>query len=149
MHRNLNRSGSRNRRACFVASLLAVGALFGIAAPAQSSTYQLTDLVTDDVTNNDTNGLLAGLGLPPAAHVDPNLINPWGVSFTPTSPYWVSDNNSGVSTLYTAAGVQVSPPSPVTIADAASPANPTGQVFNGNSKPLHRHKRFATHGPKF
>ena len=110
--------------------------MFGIAAPAQGSTCQLTDLVTDDATNNDTNGLLAGLGLPPAAHVDPNLINPWGVSFTPTSPYWVSDNNSGVSTLYTAAGVQVSPPSPVTIADAASPANPTGQVFNGNSNLL-------------
>ena len=105
MHRNLNRSGLRNRRARFVASLLAVGALFGIAASAQGSTYQLTDLVTDDVTNNNTNGLLASLGLPPAAHVDPNLINPWGVSFTPTSPYWVSDNNSGVSTLYTAAGV--------------------------------------------
>ena len=133
MHRNLNRSGLRNRRARFVASLLAVGALFGIAARAQGSTYQLTDLVTDDATNNDTKGLLAGLGLPPAAHVDPNLINPSGVSFTPTSPYWVSDNNSGFATLYTAAGVQVSPPSPVTIADAASPANPTGQVFNGNS----------------
>jgi hypothetical protein len=78
MHRDLNRSGLRNRRACFIASLLAVGALFGIAARAQGSTYQLTDLVTDDVTNNDTNGLLAGSGLPPAAQVDPNLINPWG-----------------------------------------------------------------------
>jgi hypothetical protein len=61
------------------------------------------------MANNDPNGLLANLGLPAAAHVDSDLINPWGVSFTPTSPYWVSDNNSGFSTLYTAAGVQVSP----------------------------------------
>src|SRR3984893_18187390 len=52
---------------------------------------------------------------------------------TAPHPDSTSDNNSGFSTLYTAAGVQVSPPSPVTIADAASPANPTGQVFNGNS----------------
>lgn len=62
------------------------------------------------MAKNDPNGLLGSLGLPLAAHVDPNLINAWGVSFTPTSPYWVSDNNSGFSTLYTAAGVQVSPP---------------------------------------
>jgi uncharacterized protein (TIGR03118 family) len=132
----MNRTLWRNRIATttnLVISLLAVGALLGSAKPALASAYQLTGLVTDDIANNDPNGLLASLGLPPAAHVDPNLINPWGVSFAPTSPYWVSDNNSGFSTLYTAAGVQVSPPSPVTIADAASPANPTGQVFNGNS----------------
>jgi uncharacterized protein (TIGR03118 family) len=120
-------------RANLAVSLLAAGAFVGAAASAHASLYQLTSLVTDDMANNNPNGLLASLGLPPAAHFDANLINPWGVSFTPTSPYWVSDNNTGFSTLYTAAGVQASPPSPVTIADAASPANPTGQVFNGNS----------------
>jgi uncharacterized protein (TIGR03118 family) len=32
--------------------------------------------------------------------VDPNLLNPWGVGASATSPLWVSDNNKGVSTLY-------------------------------------------------
>ncbi|HMD63709.1 MAG TPA: TIGR03118 family protein [Stellaceae bacterium] len=133
MNRNLSHSRAYGATLANLAvGLLAAGAFVGAAASAHASTYQITGLVTDDAANNDPNGLLASLGLPPAAHVDPNLVNPWGASFTPTSPYWVSDNNSGFSTLYTAAGVQVSPPSPVTIADAASPANPTGQVFNGN-----------------
>ena len=133
MNRNQRYFSSwRATRASLVAALLAAGALFG-GNVAHASTYDVTSLVTENQANNDPTGLLASLGLPPAAHVDPNLVNPWGVSFTPTSPYWVSDNNSGFSTLYSAAGVQASPPSPVTIADAASPANPTGQVFNGNS----------------
>jgi uncharacterized protein (TIGR03118 family) len=115
-------------RANFAISLISAVALFGAATPAWATEFNLSSLVTDD------NGNLQALGFPAAAHVDPNLVNPWGVSFTPTtSPFWVSDNVTGVSTLYSAAGVQVSPPSPVTIADAASPANPTGQVFNGNS----------------
>ena len=134
MNRNLSHSrGYGTKLANLAVALLAAGAFAGAADSARASTYQITGLVTDDAANNDPNGLLASLGLPPAAHIDPNLVNPWGVSFTPTSPYWVTDNNSGFSTLYTAAGVQVSPPSPVTIADAATPANPTGQVFNGNA----------------
>src|SRR5262245_8711080 len=31
---------------------------------------------------------------------DTNLVNPWGVSFSPTSPFWVSNNKTGTSTLY-------------------------------------------------
>src|SRR5213075_216991 len=31
---------------------------------------------------------------------DTNLVNAWGVSFSPTSPFWVSDNGTGQSTLY-------------------------------------------------
>src|ERR1700748_2484465 len=39
------------------------------------------------------------------AHVDPNLLNPWGLTASGTSPFWVSDNGAGVSTLYNASGV--------------------------------------------
>ena len=35
-----------------------------------------------------------------ADHIDPNLINPWGIVATSTSPFWVSDNGAGLSTLY-------------------------------------------------
>jgi uncharacterized protein (TIGR03118 family) len=117
-------------RAGLMAPLLAASVLSGVVTPAHASSFQLTSLVTDD------QALLTGLGFPAAAHVDPNLINPWGVSFTPMSPFWVSDNGAGVATLYTAAGVQVSPPSPVTIftpsGQTPGTASPTGQVFNSD-----------------
>src|SRR5690348_9972690 len=32
---------------------------------------------------------------------DTNLVNAWGISYTPTSPFWVSDNGTGLATLYT------------------------------------------------
>ncbi len=37
---------------------------------------------------------------------DPQLVNPWGISRTSGSPWWVSDNATGVSTLYNGAGVK-------------------------------------------
>lgn len=67
-----------------------------------------------------------------AANTDPNLKNPWGMSFSPTSPFWVSDQGAGLATLYTGTGsslslvVTVPPTSP-------PPAGPTGQVFNGTT----------------
>ena len=43
--------------------------------------------------------------LPGVAQVqDPNLVNPWGISESSTSPFWISDNNTGVSTLYAVPG---------------------------------------------
>jgi hypothetical protein len=69
-----------------------------------------------------------------APSTDPqHLINSWGLTALPTSPFWLSDNGSGFSTLYTGAGVQI--PLFVTIpASASSPAGtagtPTGIVGN-------------------
>jgi uncharacterized protein (TIGR03118 family) len=73
--------------------------------------------------------------VPGAASVtDPNLVNAWGISFSPTSPFWISDNGTGVSTLYNGAGtpiplvVQVPPPT-----GGTPPSTPTGQVFNSTA----------------
>lgn len=57
---------------------------------------------------------------------DPDLINPWGISFSGTSPFWVSDNGTGKSTLYNSAGVKQGL---VVTMPGADPI--TGQVFNG------------------
>jgi hypothetical protein len=38
-------------------------------------------------------------------NVDPNLVNAWGLARASGTPWWVSDNGSGLSTLYNAAGV--------------------------------------------
>jgi uncharacterized protein (TIGR03118 family) len=37
-------------------------------------------------------------------HRDKNLLNPWGLVQGPTTPFWVSDNNAGVSTVYDGKG---------------------------------------------
>jgi uncharacterized protein (TIGR03118 family) len=57
---------------------------------------------------------------------DPHLVNPWGVSRTSGSPWWISDNGTGLSTLYNGAGAIN--PLVVTIpkADPASKTFPTG-----------------------
>jgi uncharacterized protein (TIGR03118 family) len=72
-----------------------------------------------------------------AAHTDPFLLNPWGLAYGPTSPFWVSDNNAGVSTLYTGQGVKIPLTSnPSQGVNIPSPdgnptgGTPTGVVFN-------------------
>ncbi len=87
--------------------------------------YQQTNLVSD----------ISGM----APLTDPNLKNPWGITRSSTSPWWVANNNSGTSTLYTGAGtavpingdgfVTVPPPAFEPTAVSA----PTGIVFNGSA----------------
>lgn len=68
-------------------------------------------------------------GFVTAAHVDANLKNPWGVAFGPGGALWVSDNNSGLATLYDGTGAVQ--PLVVTIpGGGGGTATPTGQVFN-------------------
>jgi len=69
-----------------------------------------------------------------AKTTDPGLVNPWGISHGPASPFWISDNGTGLSTLYNGAGVKQGlvvtvPPPP----GGTPPSAPTGQVFNGNA----------------
>jgi uncharacterized protein (TIGR03118 family) len=71
-------------------------------------------------------------GAVPAAHVDANLKNPWGIAFNPKAVAWVADNGTNNSTLYDGNGV---PQSLVVAIPAGSngDANPTGIVFNGTT----------------
>jgi uncharacterized protein (TIGR03118 family) len=74
-----------------------------------------------------------------AATIDANLQNPWGIAVAPGLPFWISDNNSNLSSLYSGAGVQEtqtitgSPETGIAIPASAAgvQANPTGQIFNG------------------
>src|SRR4029450_4492818 len=69
-----------------------------------------------------------------AQHIDSNLVNPWGMSVSPNRTIWVSDNDTGVSTLYgqdgTARSLVVTIP---TAARNREGGNPTGQVRNTTS----------------
>src|SRR5205807_10406305 len=40
----------------------------------------------------------------PAPMTDPHLVNAWGLTAGPTTPWWVSDNGAHLSTLYNAGG---------------------------------------------
>lgn len=59
---------------------------------------------------------------------DPDLVNPWGVSFSASSPFWVSDNGTGKSTLYNSSGTKIG--LVVTMPAGSEPI--TGQVFDGS-----------------
>jgi uncharacterized protein (TIGR03118 family) len=69
-----------------------------------------------------------------ADRVDPNLVNPWGIAYGPTTPFWIADNHTGVSTVYDGNGVQtrtaVAIPGP---AGSKLPGAPTGVVFNSTT----------------
>jgi uncharacterized protein (TIGR03118 family) len=60
---------------------------------------------------------------------DPNLVNPWGVAFSPTGPFWFANNGSGSSDLLDGSGQPVPLVNGVTSASAGG--SPTGTVFNG------------------
>jgi len=84
-----------------------------------------TALLADEFTQTNLVSDVPGM----AAVTDPNLKNPWGVSFSPTSPFWVSNQVTGTSTLYNGAGAIT--PLVVTIPGSTTPpSGPTGQVFN-------------------
>lgn len=68
--------------------------------------------------------LVSDLSNEGALTVDPALTNPWGMSFGATSPFWVSNQASNSSTLYTGGGSKIG------AIDVTVPGGPTGQVFN-------------------
>jgi uncharacterized protein (TIGR03118 family) len=115
-----------------VAAALVGAALLCTAESDFAKGYAETDLVVNHQVNGvptltDSNGIVHL-----AAFYDPSLVNPWGVGESATSPFWVSDNGAGVSSLYNTAGAPqslvVSIPAPGDPLGASGA--PTGLVFN-------------------
>jgi uncharacterized protein (TIGR03118 family) len=105
-------------RTMTLASLALVMVLAHSTAQAQ---YNVTRLVSNPARKG--------------VQTDANLTNAWGIARGAGSPFWVSDNGTGLSTLYTATGAAV--PLVVTIPWAASQTRgtPTGIVFNPSLNP--------------
>src|SRR5437667_11677577 len=102
---------------CRKIALLSLAVAMFTAASARADTYSWTNFQSD----------IPGV----AQHTDPNLVNPWGMAAGSTGTIWVSDNGTGVSTLYNQDGTAV--PLVVRIPTAVGNtegANPTGIVFN-------------------
>jgi uncharacterized protein (TIGR03118 family) len=127
MQRNLGQGVPLDPAAwLLVLSTVLTGISYASSARADDDHFVQTNLVSD----------LSGV----ATIADPALKNPWGLSHSPTSPFWSSNQGSSTATLYavtdktTVTKVNINPPAgdvliPTT---ATGPQGPTGQVNNGN-----------------
>lgn len=111
----------------FVIAALAICALGLGALRADNPHFVQTNLVSD----------IPGL----ATITDPELVNSWGVSHSPTSPFWVSNQGKNSSTLYAVTDqtnvskVNINPPAGFVMIPTTTkgPQGPTGQVNNSNA----------------
>jgi uncharacterized protein (TIGR03118 family) len=99
--------------ATLAAALLAVGAT---SAASPGNLYTVTPLASDVP------------GLAPAT--DPNLMNTWGLARSATSPWWIANNATASTSVYTGAGAQVQIGG---LPAQGVPGDPTGAVFSGIS----------------
>jgi uncharacterized protein (TIGR03118 family) len=108
---------------CTLACLVFFLALSLLVFPVLAAGYVQSNLVSD-----------GSVGSVPANFSDQYLVNPWGIAYSATSPFWVANNGTGVATQYRSDGtpqslvVTISPPP-----GGPGPAKPTGQVFNGSA----------------
>ena len=100
------------RLALAAAALVLVVASGTAGARTEANAYSVQDLVSDTASS--------------APATDPSLVNAWGLSAGPTTPWWTSNNGTNSSTLYGGTGSKVA----LTV---AVPGGPTGTVFNGNA----------------
>ena len=97
------------RAATIAAAAVLAAAGLAASAATDGNSYTVTNLVSDQP------------GVAPLT--DPSLVNAWGLTASPTSPWWVADNGTNVSTLYRADGSKVA--LTVNVRNA-----PTGAVAN-------------------
>lgn len=117
-------------RGSIIILLLALSFSFGVTF-ARADSYSWSNLQSD----------IPGVAL----HTDPNLVNPWGLTASANGTIWVSDNGTGVSTLYKQDGSKNSLVVTIPGAKKKATGNPTGTVVNptpffnvtknGNSQP--------------
>lgn len=105
-------------RTAVLSSGLVLALLFG--AGVARAQYQVTNLVSNQEKT--------------AKLVDPLLVNAWGLAAAPTGPWWVSDNASGWSTLYSSTGTKTPLNVLIPTAGGDGPGTPTGIVFNGSQE---------------
>ena len=104
----------RTIRSSVVTILLIATSAFLAGNSARADSYTQTNLQSD----------ISGV----AAHTDPNLVNPWGITANLTGTViWVSDNGTGASTLYhqdgTAVSLVVTIPTSARKMETSSPPN--------------------------
>lgn len=117
-------------------TIVALFVLSFLGAISAQNGFVETDLVANKSPLTDANGIVHTPVVP-----DPNLVNPWGIGESGGSPFWISDNNAGVATLYSATAtvpvarlaLVVSIPTPGD--PLGKSGTPTGLVFNIDGGP--------------
>jgi uncharacterized protein (TIGR03118 family) len=114
MEMGVERAGRRRLVAALIVATLGVVALAfaAVSTATVDGAYEVENLVSDQ----------AGV----AEHQDPNLVNAWGLTRTPTSPWWVANNGTDTSTIYRGEGEALS-------LVVSVPGGPTGAVANTGS----------------
>jgi uncharacterized protein (TIGR03118 family) len=127
-------TGGRRWPAAFAVCAAAAG-LLAIAGPAGARPAQTSAGHAPAVNSFAQTNLIASKSSFHPKLVDKNLTNAWGLAAGPT-PIWVSDNNSGLATVYSG-GIKGSPVS-LDLTVPVPGGNPTGQVYNpdGNAFPV-------------
>jgi uncharacterized protein (TIGR03118 family) len=104
---------------CKVVFTICAGIAVILVSSAALAQYQLTNLDSNQAKT--------------ARYMDPLQVNGWGLARSSGSPFWVSDQGSGWSTLYDGQGVKKSLEVFIPSASGAGPGQPTGIVFNGST----------------
>jgi uncharacterized protein (TIGR03118 family) len=101
------------------------GLVLEIYSKANVAVFHQTNLVSDIA--NPVGGA--------PEKMDANLENPWGISFSATSPFWVSNQHTNTSTLYAGDRTQLDGSiTPITVnALVVTVPSPTGQIRNGTT----------------
>jgi uncharacterized protein (TIGR03118 family) len=111
------------QRRWFTAAIIFAVTTLLLAIPGFAQHYTRTDLTVDVSATSPT-----------APNHDTNLVNAWGLARSSGSPWWVSDNGAGLSTLYNGSGVPQSLVVTIPLPPGGSgAAAPTGTVFNFTS----------------
>jgi uncharacterized protein (TIGR03118 family) len=100
-------------------SMLSLLAMAALSLPASAQQVNITYL-TSDITAA-------------AANQDPNLVNPWGMSISPSGPWWLADNGSGLSTLYNGSGQAQGLVVTIPSGTGSGTGSPSGTVYNATS----------------
>ena len=112
-----NQSQTTPRLLLCALTMLVAATFLSLPAAAQRATPQI---LTSDIPNvgsfNDT-----------------HLVNAWGMSFNPSGPWWISDNGTGLSTLYNASGTPQGLVVTIPSGNGVDTGTPTGQVYNSTT----------------
>jgi uncharacterized protein (TIGR03118 family) len=124
----MDKSAFRKFKRSLVTMGIAVGGSCSYVWSVEAATYFQTDLVSD----------IPGL----ATLTEPELVNPWGLSHTTTSPFWTSNQGTSTATLFAVTGstnvskvTAVNPPTGNIAIPPTASGGPTGQVPNMNPSP--------------
>jgi uncharacterized protein (TIGR03118 family) len=107
----------RNRLCAGALFVLALSLVSGTAMAVCGQSYEATTLVKNTGKKGDT-----------------QLINPWGLAYGPGAPFWLGDEGSGLSTLYTGTGAKQSLVVTIPTASGTGVGTPTGVVYNGSTE---------------